>query len=245
MKIRVLGSSTIAGRTGSNCSGYLIDRQVLLDCGPGIWSALYSTEQPSEPINHILLSHFHVDHISDLIPFLWRRWVLETERQNLLSIYGPGGLNVWFKKILIPHGDWIKDLTISLHELGNRKTEAGLYSIETRSTGHTANSICIKLSDTLDKSLFYSGDSGWNNNLIELATGCDLAIIDSANSPENQSEDHMTPDQAARVASSSKVKRLMLTHLYPKVWDTDPAKAAARHFNGEILLARDRQVVYF
>ena len=46
MQVRVLGCGTIAGRTGKNCSGYLIDEQILLDCGPGIWSALYSAEQP-------------------------------------------------------------------------------------------------------------------------------------------------------------------------------------------------------
>lgn len=245
MQVRVLGCGTIAGRTGKNCSGYLIDEQILLDCGPGIWSALYSAEQPLKQINHILLSHFHVDHISDLIPFLWGRWVLEEERGSLLSIYGPVGLNGWFKKMTIPHTDWIKDLAISLHELGNKKTEAGLYTVETRSTGHTANSICLKLSDPRGKSVFYSGDSGWNENLIELAARCDLAIIDSANSSENKTEDHLTPELAARVASSSGAKRLMLTHLYPEVWDTDPAEEAGRHFNGEILLARDRLVVFF
>lgn len=245
MKVRVLGCGTIAGKTNSNCSGYLIDEQILLDCGPGIWSALYSAEQPTNPINHILLSHFHVDHISDLVPFLWRRWVLEDERHVLLSIYGPVGLNDWFKKISIPHTDWIKDLTIAFIELDNGKTEASSYTVETRSTGHTENSICLKLSDTRGRSLFYSGDSGWHENLIELAAGCDLAIIESANNPENIAEDHLTPEQASRIARFSGVKRLMLTHLYPNVWDTVPAEVAARHFDGEVLLAQDRQVVLF
>ena len=244
MQLRVLGSGTISGRTGRKCSGYLIDEQILIDCGPGIWSALYSADQRLKPINNILISHFHVDHIADLIPFLWRRWVLEMERQNNLSLYGPTGLPEWFDKLIAVHRDWIKDLSISLHELDDEKKTVGSYTVKARLTGHTENSICLRISDAGDKSVFYSGDSGWNENLIRLADSSDLAIMDCANSVQNQTKDHLTPVLAAKVAELAGVKRLMLTHLYPEVWQFEPAIEAARYFKGEIILAQDELVVF-
>ena len=243
MQLRVLGSGTISGRTGRKCSGYLIDEQILVDCGPGIWSALYSSDQKLKPINHILISHFHVDHIADLVPFLFRRWVLETERRNNLSLYGPRGLPDWFDKLTAAHRDWTKELLISLHELDDEKTKVGSYKVKACLTGHTENSICLRISDTDDKSVFYSGDSGWNEDLIRLADSSDLAILYSANSVQNQTKDHLTPVLAAKIADLAGVKRLMLTHLYPEVWHFEPAIEAARYFKGEIILAQDGLVV--
>jgi len=244
MQVRVLGSGTILGRTGRKCSGYLIDGQILVDCGPGIWSALYSADQKPNRIDHILISHFHVDHTADLVPFLFRRWVLETERQNNLSLYGPRGLPDWFGELTAVHREWVEELSISFHECGDETAEVGSYRVKASLTGHTENSICLRIFDANDKSVFYSGDSGWNEELIKLAESSDLAILDCAKSEQNQTEDHLTPVLAARIADLAGVKRLMLTHLYPEVWEFEPAYEAARYFKGEIILAQDELVVF-
>ena len=251
MHLRVLGSGTIAGRTGRNCAGFLIDDRLLLDCGPGVWSSLYSAAAAELQINHILLSHFHVDHTADLIPFLWRRWVLETERRNLLTIHGPAGLEQWFAKLTIVHGEWMKDLSISTHEFRDTQLKETLridangtvYLLQALPTKHSAHSVCLKLSAAGERSLFYSGDSGWNENLLTLAEACDLALLDCAYPSPKAEEDHLTPELAGKIAAAADIKRLMLIHLYPETWDPDPVQKAARHFSGEILAARDGLVV--
>jgi len=60
----------------------------------------------------------------------------------------------------------------------------------------------------------------------------------------HQTKDHLTPVLAAKIADLAGVKRLMLTHLYPEVWQFEPAIEAARYFKGEIILAQDELVVF-
>jgi len=243
MQLKILGSGTTAGETGRNCSGYLIDERFLFDCGPGIWSALYSKSKPAIPINHIFLSHFHVDHFADLIPFLWTRWVFELKNRQTLNIFGPVGLKEWFVKLVIVHREWVDELDIVLHELDQGEKEVDNYLVETLSTIHIENSICYRITDRHGKSIFYSGDSAWNDNLAILARSCDLAIIEASVLPEDQIEVHLTPQQAAQVAARAKVKTLMLTHLYPQVWPAGPSKIAAAYFSGEIIEAEDNMVI--
>jgi len=244
MQLNILGSGTTAGETGRNCSGYLIDGRFLFDCGPGIWSALFSKSKPAIPINHIFLSHFHVDHFADLIPLLWTRWLFALKSpQPLMNVYGPAGLRDWFKELTNLHQEWVKDLDISLHELKQGKKEVDNYLVETLPTIHIGNSICYRLTDQRGKSLFYSGDTSWNDNLAILAHSCDLAIIEASVLPEDQTEVHLTPQQAAQVAARAQAKTLVLTHLYPQVWPAGPSKIAAAFFHGEIIEAEDNMVI--
>lgn len=245
MIVRILGSGTIAGKTNRNCSGYLVDKCLLLDCGPGIWRALDSSGSDLRLINNVILSHFHVDHTSDLIVLLWARHVLEIGKEQVFSLFGPPGIKAWYKKLAVANKDWIGELQVEVHELSGRKVKVGDYTIRTLPTLHTFNSICIRITDSYNKSLFYSGDSGWNDNLIEVADSCDLAIIEASVSPENTAEDHLSSRLAAKIARKAKVKRLVLTHFYPEAFNHDPLIEARKEYEGEITIAQDGLTVDF
>ena len=243
MKLNILGSGTIAGRTGRNCSGYLVDEKILIDCGPGVWHALYGKNKYEKFIDTILISHFHVDHVADLIPFLWHRWVLNKDHKKNLSIYGPLDLREWFKNLMQVHSEWVNDLQISLHELSKSKINIGLYKIETLPTKHSKNSICYRITDSKKRTMFYSGDSGWCENLIKLSKSCDLSLIEASNTLSTQTDDHLTPELAGKIADLSGTSCLVLTHLYPEVFNINPAKKASQFFKGEIIIARDNMVI--
>ena len=243
MKLEILGSGTIAGRTNRNCSGYLVDEKILIDCGPGIWQALYSKNRYANLIDVVLISHFHVDHIADLTTLLWHRWVLNKDHKKNLSIYGPLGLRKWFKNLVQVHREWVNDLSISLYELSQSKIKIGSYKIETLPTKHSENSICYKIKDFKKHTLFYSGDSGWSENLIKLSKSCDLSLIEAANTLSTQTDDHLTPELAGKIAGLSGTKCLVLTHLYPKVFSINPHEKASQFFKGEIIIARDNMVI--
>ena len=50
---------------------------------------------------------------------------------------------------------------------------------------------------------------------------------------------HLTPAQAGELAREAGAGRLVLTHFYPPVEPSDPARKAAERFKGPIVAARD------
>ena len=239
MKFFVLGCGTIvAENSGANCSGYLIDNQLLFDCGPGIWRAIHYYRKDLVKINYIFLSHFHLDHTSDLGPFLLNRYLLNGTAGKNLTIIGPPGLESWFKKMKALIGDWVDDLSLDLKEISANPMKIAVDMITTRPTGHTENSICFRV-EKRGKTFFYSGDTDYNQNLISLAKSCHLAILEASNSADTKIDGHLTPQLAVKLASRAGVKKLVLTHMYPEAKQQDQFTFPDDDFKGEILIARD------
>jgi ribonuclease BN (tRNA processing enzyme) len=113
--------------------------------------------------------------------------------------------------------------------------------------------------DAADRSIVISGDTTPTKSMIELAKGADVLVHDAffepaidrmvARVPNAQSlkqsilSHHTRAEDAGRVAQEAGVKTLVLSHLVPP---DDPEitgqmwrDAAARHFDGEIVVGRD------
>jgi ribonuclease BN (tRNA processing enzyme) len=239
MILRVLGSGTVKTARLKNCSGYLINDEFLLDCGPGIWRALGTNNIMNSQIKYIALSHFHPDHVSDLAPFLLERYLNIAEKLTLL---GPIGLKKWFNDFSKLFGEWIQTMVIEIIEMDS-DTEIDKYKIQTLLTEHTENSICYRIEDSEKKVLFYSGDSGENENIKKLSQNADLGVFEASNTIATKIESHLTPEIAVDIASKSNVKKLMLTHFYPEVYDSVSLKKAKKIFNGEMIIAEDNMIV--
>ena len=238
MLLRVLGSGTIKTAHLKNCSGYLINDEFLLDCGPGIWRALGTNKINNSQIKFIALSHLHADHVSDLAPFFLERYLQPDVNELQLILLGAVGLKDWFFDFSKLFGDWMQTMQIEIIELDSDIKIDG-YNIRTLHTGHTHNSICYHIKDSGNKVLFYSGDSGENQNIKKLSINADLAIFEASNTDSTKIDGHLTPEIAAEIATNSKVKKLMLTHFYPEVYNSDGLLKAKKIFKGEIIIAED------
>lgn len=242
MLLRILGSGTIKTAHQKNCSGYLINDEFLLDCGPGIWRALGLSRIKNEQIKTIALSHFHADHTSDLVPVLLERYLLPVSKRFELHLLGPIGLEKWFKDLIKIFGDWIKSVPIKIVELKSEYC-LGYYNINVLPTGHTKNSMCFRIEETANKVLFYSGDSGENESVKKLAHNADLAIFEASNLPSTKIEGHLTPQLAARIAKKADVQKLILTHFYPEVHESDIMTEVKKYFDKEIIVAEDNMII--
>src|SRR5207253_1862056 len=87
--------------------------------------------------------------------------------------------------------------------------------------------------------LVYTGDTGPSSKLAQWATGADLLLAECS-LPEALAMDiHLTPERAGDLAREAGARRLVLTHFYPPVETSDPARAAGARFKGPIAAARD------
>jgi ribonuclease BN (tRNA processing enzyme) len=63
------------------------------------------------------------------------------------------------------------------------------------------------------RTIVYSGDSGWNEELVSFAEGADLFICECTYYESSQLTFHMNYPQLAANRSRFKVKRMLLSHL--------------------------------
>ena len=91
-----------------------------------------------------------------------------------------------------------------------------------------------------NKSLVYTGDTGPNDALVELARGADLLLSEAAlqdDDPNNPVDLHLTPSDAGEHAKKAGVKKLVITHVPPWYDRETQAENARRTFSGT---GRDR-----
>ncbi len=95
-KITVLGSGTCQIQLERMASSLLVewdDLRFVFDFGRGISQRLCQIGLKQDDLGHIVVSHFHPDHCSDLIPYLHAAcWSQIDPRQEDLHLYGPDGL---------------------------------------------------------------------------------------------------------------------------------------------------------
>jgi ribonuclease BN (tRNA processing enzyme) len=70
MRVTILGCRSGMPANGQPSSGYLVTAgcaAILLDCGPGIATALGTVAAP-HGLSALVVSHLHLDHCYDLLP---------------------------------------------------------------------------------------------------------------------------------------------------------------------------------
>jgi ribonuclease BN (tRNA processing enzyme) len=117
--------------------------------------------------------------------------------------------------------------------------QIGPFTVRTAPMIHPVPAYAIRV-EYGNKSLTYTGDTGPNDALVELARGTDLLLSEAAqqdNNPANAADLHLTPSEAGEHAKRAGVKRLVITHVppwYDRVVQTENAR---RTFSGEVLTA--------
>ena len=89
----------------------------------------------------------------------------------------------------------------------------------------------------------YTGDTAYNEKLIEFSKGVDLLIHEAtyASELEEQAKEtlHATAKQAAEIAKKAKVKKLLLTHISPRYKDAKVILPEAKKVFKNTELAKD------
>ena len=73
-----MGSSPAWPNPGGAQSGYLVEDgggRLLLDCGPGVLARLRELDGGWPRIDAVVITHWHLDHWGDLVPWVWGNMV--------------------------------------------------------------------------------------------------------------------------------------------------------------------------
>lgn len=248
MKLIILGSGTgtpLCYRASPSAALLLNGNYFLFDIGPGTLRQMARVSLSHERINRIFITHLHPDHTADLIHFIFATRNPSVIRNRApFGITGPEGIKKFISMLqdayytslnLPPH-------IMQIEELDSKRTLERDYQfirIKTCPTSHTTDSIAYRVECPSGESFVYSGDTGFSEDIIRLAKGVDVLILEASFPDGTEVEGHLTPSQAGFIASSAGVKRLVLTHFYPECLATDIASQCRKSYDGELTLGSD------
>ena len=248
MDLVTVGTGTVAPSAARTSACHWVSHgglKILLDCGAGALHRLAEFGLPWHQVTHVVLSHFHPDHWGEVPMLVYAlKYTTLPPRRDPLVILGPPGVVRLVKAVAEGYGPWLLDPGFPIGILDVRDGEPfpldGEVNLETCRVPHTPESVALSLTAPEGR-LVYTGDTGPSDELARWATGCDLLLAECS-LPEALAVDiHLTPERAGDLARAAGAKRLVLTHFYPPVETTDPARAAGARFPGPVTAARDGQ----
>lgn len=244
MELFVLGSGTCIPTIDRGPSGLALsfpNHLLFFDGGGGSLRQMPKSGLDYRQIDFHCITHFHPDHVSDLIPFLFAlNYTVDFIRTLPLHIFGPQGLENFYRMMRTIFGHWIeaKTYNLHLHEAKEDFLEFPDFSVETRPMAHSEVSIGYRL-NAQGRSVVYSGDTDYCDHIVRLGRNADLLILECSFPDERKSPGHLTPSLAGRIARESSCQRLLLTHFYPVFRGHDILQECQREFSGEVVLAQD------
>ena len=248
MKLVVLGSGTSVPHPDRASSAHWVETSagtVLLDISADAAHRMAQEQLDWPNLDAIWVSHFHLDHLGGLPTFLFgSKWAPQTQsRTKPLRIFGPAGLERIMRAInesnQYPLFDQPFPMQIVEVPPATRFDILPGVIAGTFSTPHTDESLALRLTDQGSKTLVYTSDTGFSENLAAFANGVDLLLMECSFRRNKPVELHLELADAMKLAQMSSPRKVVLAHLYPE-WDGIDLETEARQlWAGETIAAVD------
>jgi len=255
----------------------------LVDMGNGAQNSLLKGERGTFPFRNITavcFTHFHQDHTNDYFDVMTNRWL--TGGKDVAVVGPPGAaklhefLTTFFKDDLCYR--WLREMPrgltgagmfdgVTIKEIaGAQQFELGELRVTTAELTHTMYNLGYRF-EAAGRSVVVSGDTSFDERLIDLARGADMLVMDGDErwagdlvykmapvealepryrpagkySGDFSVRPHATMDEIARMASAAGVKHLLLTHFRAGKVDEGSVRATLRAggFDGRVTFAVD------
>ncbi|HXG75932.1 MAG TPA: MBL fold metallo-hydrolase [Gaiellaceae bacterium] len=218
MRLTVIGSSPAWPNPGGAHSGYLVEdsKRLLLDCGPGVLPRLREMEGwPA--IDAVAITHFHLDHWGDLVPWVWGSMYRKDGRDSQPALWVPPG----GRKVLEDIGARLGfpdmfERTFHMIEYAPGETfpVGSLRVTATRVPHYTLETYAFRVEGD-GKVLSYSGDSAPSEELVAAARDADLFVCEAtllSGELDGEPRGHLSLEEAVAAFESSGARRLLVTH---------------------------------
>jgi ribonuclease BN (tRNA processing enzyme) len=249
MKFVVLGSGSAVPHPRRSSSAYWLETSagtILLDFAASAIHRMAQENLDWTNLDAIWISHFHLDHIGGLAPFLFgtRNAPQMKKRTKPLKIFGARGLEK-----LVESFDAVNNYKLFRQPFALEITEIEPreeFEIlpETRAvamkTPHTDESLAVHIRSREGKTLVYSSDTGFTKSLGAFARNVDLFVTECSFFKDKPVEKHLELSEAMFLIRYAKPKKAMLTHFYDE-WDAVDFKREVEKFTPscEVIEAED------
>lgn len=197
------------------------DQPLLLDCGAGTLLRLDQLGISLEALDTVVLTHLHLDHVSDLLALANARYLADMPG---LQVFGPEGTEVYVKiaKSVYPNLD---KMDVAVRELLPMDSiSLNGFDIFAEEACHGVTALAYRL-EAEEKVLVYSGDTEPSQRVAALAKGADLLVHECSFPEPFDVTNHTTPKKLGNMLRNLGVKRVVLTHLYPQAAGCEDAMA--------------------
>jgi ribonuclease BN (tRNA processing enzyme) len=215
----------------------------LVDCGGGVGDQFRRTSLPLRFLRHVFVTHYHSDHVADLIAFPVRHW---TFLEEPITFHGPKPLRKTVDGALRL---FRADIRARVADSGFERFDRFVKVEEFRQGGvvHRDEHVTVTAArvdhvpvletyayrfDTPDLSVVFSGDTAPSQALVDLARGADLLVHEvltmdpddlaklsglPLDDPELQHviDSHTSFRDVGRIAADAGVGTLVLSHFVP------------------------------
>jgi ribonuclease BN (tRNA processing enzyme) len=225
------------------------DSILLFDSGAGTMRRLLEAGVEIYDVSFIFYSHFHPDHTSELVPFLFSNKYPDGSRRKIpLTLAAGKGFIKFYENLKLVYGHWIELDTnlLNIIELDNTNHDIRRFDnfkVESIPVEHNPESIAYRITGSDGISVVYSGDTDFSDNLVLLSKNADVLICESALPDNLKVKGHLTPSLAGEIAKRANVRKLVLTHFYPECDQVDVEKECRKTYPGPLVLAEDLMTI--
>ncbi len=216
-EVLFVGTGDAFGSGGRRNSAILIRGRagsLLLDCGPTTLSGLKDLGVDPREIDAIAISHYHGDHAAGF-PFLLLDYLYESRRDRPLDILGPPGIEERLERLTKAFEyDLERPYPVRFSEFDCTGPGAtGAFKLTPFAARHHPETcphmLRVEVDDT---AVFFSGDTGWHEELPEVVGDVDL-FISEATLFDETFEYHLSCARLTEERSRFACRRMILTHL--------------------------------
>jgi ribonuclease Z len=255
-------------RAGPSTLVKVAGMHLLFDAGRGVLMRLRGADSGPIWVHTTFLTHLHSDHVTDFNDLVTMQWAMNLEPKPLRVIGPPGTAE--FRddtlKMLAPdiawriehHADlkWEPNVRVTEVSEGVVLEENGVRIVAAR-TKHPPVEHTIGFRIEHDgRSVVIAGDTLPCDGLDSLCVGADVYVqtvlrrqlVEQIPAPRLREilDYHSSTEDAARTAAKAGVKTLVYTHMMPAPapgTEQDWINDAKQHFDGEVLMGSDLQVI--
>ncbi len=242
--------------------------QLLFDAGRGLLMRLRGAGSGPVALDALFLTHLHSDHTTDFNDLITMRWTM-APTPHPLRVIGPTGtrqlcddtLRMLRRDIgwrIEHHADLKWDPSLDIHELesGTAFERSGVRVIAAPTDHPPVHPTIGFRVEYEGRSIVIAGDTLPCPGLDELCAGADVYVQTVVRRPLIEAVPsqrlkeilnyHSSTTDAAMTAARAEVGKLVFTHMMPTPepgTEQDWISDAKSHFDGEVLLANDLDVV--